>query len=99
MNLRTQIVTNTLSNGLKVLVSLGINLIIPPFLIAHLGVEIYGIWALLVAVSTLVYLFDLGLQPALMKYVAEAYTNGDINQINRYANTVIIFSTYNFNIF
>jgi O-antigen/teichoic acid export membrane protein len=89
MNLRTQLVFNTLSNGLKLVVIVGVGLLVPPLMIAHLGIEQYGTWALIVATSALIYVFDLGLQPALMKLVAEAHARGDMIQLSRDVNTVL----------
>src|SRR5438132_9247830 len=89
MRLRERLVSNTLSSGFRLLVNAAIGLLVPPFVITRLGVEGYGVWVLLLAISSLIYIFDMGLQPALAKFVAEAKVRDDFHQLNRDINAVL----------
>lgn len=93
MNLRKQLISNTISNGLKLLVTVTAGLILPPFLIAKIGIVEYGIYALLVAASNLVYLADMGLLPALMKATAESHGQGAIDDLRKRCGAVVAVYT------
>jgi O-antigen/teichoic acid export membrane protein len=54
-----------------------------PFLIAHLGTDYYGLWILIMAISGMMGIMDLGLGEATVRYVAYYYGRGDMGGINR----------------
>ncbi len=60
-----------------------------PIYLKYLGVELYGLWA---AVSVVVFfsrLGELGINDALIKYVAAEFGKGDYQRITEYATTSI----------
>lgn len=76
-----QLIRNSLSNGLKLAVSIVSGLLLPPIVIRFIGIRDYGLWTLIVAISQLIYIVDFGLQPALAKFVAELRANGSHDDI------------------
>lgn len=62
---------NNLSNVMKLGSYLAVSFFMTPFLVHTLGVTHYGIWAIVLSVVGYMTLMDLGMQSAVMKYVAE----------------------------
>lgn len=62
-----------------------------PYIINHIGVERFGIWTIVSVLTGHLGLFDLGISTAFVKYIAEFYTNRDIERINRVVNTGFLF--------
>lgn len=63
-----------------------ISLVITPFMIRSLGPEAYGVWVLVIAfsvVSGYMSLLDLGLQSAVVKFVAEHHARREVDAINQ----------------
>lgn len=83
MNLEQRLYENSLTNGVKLCISLVVGFALPPLTISFIGIEGYGIWALILAISQLVYIVDLGLQPALSKYVAEFRVDEEYGEISK----------------
>ena len=63
-----------------------ISIVITPFLLRTLGQEAYGVWVLITAfsvVSGYLSLFDLGVQSAIVKFVAEHHGRREFDAINQ----------------
>jgi O-antigen/teichoic acid export membrane protein len=54
-----------------------------PFLISQLGIDHYGLYALVLSISGMLGIMDLGLGEATLRYVSYYYGHGDIEGINR----------------
>lgn len=63
------------------LLTIAIGLVLTPFIIESLGLELFGVWALLTAVVAYLSVADLGLGPALVRFVAASFADGDIHTI------------------
>lgn len=68
-----RLLRHSLANGVSILASILAGFGLPPLIIYFVGLETYGAWALILAISQLVYIAEFGLQPALSKYVAEVH--------------------------
>jgi len=66
-------------------------LFLVPFIISRVGNELYGIWALLVAVVTYFSLIDVGGNATLTKYVAEYYSKHDEESLAVLVNNGALF--------
>lgn len=60
-----------------------------PYLIHHFGPDLYGVFVLLLTSVEFFSLIDLGINPSLVKYVAERLPQGRIEDINRYVGTAL----------
>jgi O-antigen/teichoic acid export membrane protein len=58
-----------------------------PYFLKKLGSAGYGTWAVLLAISSLTSLADVGLVTTLSKHVAEFYAHKDFRALNRLINT------------
>jgi O-antigen/teichoic acid export membrane protein len=81
--LRYRLFTNAVANYAGQFTIVAVGILLTPFIIAHLGVDMYGVWALVVSIQGLGGLFDLGLSTSIVKYVAEHHARGEEDQINR----------------
>lgn len=59
------------------------------FLLHQLGLETFGIWALVVSTTSLLLLLDVGTTIAVGRLIAAARANGDIEGVNRIFSTAI----------
>jgi len=75
--------------------SAAVTFFLTPFLIASIGTDHYGLFVLLMSVSGLMGIMDLGLGQATLRYVAHYYGRNDLDGVNRVVGAtffVYIFS-------
>ena len=82
-------IINIASNYLRVILGIGVMFFLIPYMVARLGVEMYGLWSLIFAVAGLFGLLDLGFATAAMKYVAELTASEDHEQRNEVLATLL----------
>lgn len=56
---------------MKLAAYLAVSFVMTPFLVHQLGITLYGIWTMVLSVVGYMNLMDIGMQSAVMKYVAE----------------------------
>ncbi len=71
------------SNLARVLLSMLVSLVLPPFLVHRMSAAEYSAWVLILQLSAYVGLLDFGLQTAIGKFVAEHEAGGD-NEANHH---------------
>lgn len=81
------ILFNSLGQAWQVLLALGS----VPILVRGLGVDLYGLLSLLGASLNVVFLMDLGIGAALVKYIAELDAKRDRTKIARLIGSCILF--------
>ena len=86
--LRT-LLRNVLSNWAGFLVEACVAFYLSPFVIHTLGDTSYGIWILLTSLTGYFGILNLGLRPAINKYVAEFSAKGDERRLNETVNAVL----------
>src|ERR1700730_4831077 len=82
-----KIVRNVASGVLRILLVAPVPFLLTPLILHKVGTKGYGTWAVLVAISNLTSLADLGLLGTLSKYVSEYYTKRDFLSLNRLVGT------------
>src|SRR5579872_608169 len=65
----------------------GTRLITIPIVIAHLGLDGYGIWSIIMTAAAYMRFGSVGTKSAFQKYVAEATGNGDFESANKLLST------------
>lgn len=83
MNLAHQLVKNSIARAWQLLASLLIAMALPPLIIRAVGLKAFGAWVIIQAISQLSNLFNLALQPAIAKYVAEFRIKGEYSRLAR----------------
>lgn len=90
---RYSIVINTFSNWLSIATNTMTALLLTPYLVSHLGVEGYGIWVLIMAITGYYGFFDLGLHSAAIRFVAAYEGAKDREALRRTVQTsLLLFS-------
>jgi len=86
-----KIVRNTIYNAIGhfwgILVALGLI----PYIIGHIGIERYGVWAIIGVLTGYFGLLDCGIRTSFVKYIAEYYAKKEYKNINQVVNTGLIF--------
>jgi len=89
MSTVTRISRNIFSNWIGFLIYVIVSFFLSPFIVHQLGNTGYGIWVLVGSLTGYLGILDLGLRPAVVKYVAHYKALGDDENINRVVNTVL----------
>ena len=77
MSHKRKVLQGSASNLIRILLSMFVSLVLPPFLVHHMPPTEYSAWVLILQLSAYVNLLDFGLQTAIGKYVAEFDASGD----------------------
>ncbi|MBM3788093.1 MAG: hypothetical protein FJW30_27430 [Acidobacteria bacterium] len=80
---------NTLWNVLGFSVSLASGILLSPYVFRKLGAEGYGLWALAFSLVDYLWLSDMGLRSAVLKYSAHYMASHDNEKINSVLNTAL----------
>jgi len=78
---------NSLWLSIQFIASLLFSLVTLKLNFLQFGEEIFGIWILLISFWGITSIVDLGFGTAIVKYIASANQNNDIDEINRIAST------------
>jgi len=84
--MRRRFALTSLLNIIGVGLGFVVSLFITPFMLRTLGQEAYGVWVLVTAfsvVSGYLSLLDLGLQSAVVKFIAEHHARQEVDAINQ----------------
>ncbi len=77
MSHKRKVLQGSASNLVRVLLSMLVSLVLPPFLVHRMAPAEYSAWVLILQLSAYVNLLDFGLQTAIGKFVAEYDAKGD----------------------
>ena len=67
-----------------------LSIITVPIVIHHIGIEQYGILALVFLLLGYFAFLDLGMGEAVVKFVSEYYAKNDLKQINKVINSILV---------
>ena len=90
-SLAQKIIRNTLFNFLGRFWALVVAFLLTPYIVSKLGVQAYGVWALVLAITSYLGLLDFGVGTAFIKYVAEYEARRDYIAINALVSTGFAF--------
>jgi len=72
-----RITSNILSNWMALAVSTAVGFFLTPYVVHHLGNVAYGVWVLVVSLSSYMTLLDFGMRGAVMRYVSKGTAQGN----------------------
>jgi len=90
-NLSNKIIRNTIFNIFGRFWIILVTLFLTPYIIRHIGLERFGIWALVGVLTGYFGLLDFGFGQSFIKYISEFYTKKDYKKINQIINSGFIF--------
>ncbi len=82
LRLSDKIVTNTLFNTAGRFWQVLVSFFLTPYILHHLGLELFAAWALIGALIGYIGLFDLGVGNAFVKFIAQDHALGEERRIN-----------------
>lgn len=88
------LVRNTAFNIGASVVNLGVGLVVSPVLLAALGVQRYGLWSLLWAITGSLGLLDLRVGTAVSPLAAAAWARGERQRVMQLASTGLLFYSF-----
>ncbi|MBN1897724.1 MAG: oligosaccharide flippase family protein [Spirochaetes bacterium] len=91
MSTGRKIISNTIYNFIGRAFGLLTTIILTPFIIKKIGVELFGIYAILFVLAGYLRLFDFGIRWAFIKYTAEYNQKHDFKAINQMVASGIFF--------
>ena len=77
MSRKRKVLQGSASNLVRLVLSMLVSMVLPPFLVHRMAPAEYSAWVLILQLSGYVNLLDLGLQTAIGKFVAEFDASGD----------------------
>lgn len=86
-----KIIRNTIFNAIGRVWGILVALVLTPYIIGHIGIERYGIWALIGVITGYFGLLDFGVGTSFVKYISEFYTRKEYEKINQVVNTGFVF--------
>lgn len=82
-----KIVKNTLFNAAGRFWSIAVGLLLTPYIISRVGLELYGVWAFAGVLTGYFGLLDLGVGASFVKYISGYYAKKDTESISRLVST------------
>lgn len=86
-------VLNIATGYLKFLLNMVVVFFLTPFIVSRIGIELFGLWALVFGIISLFGLLDFGFATAGVKYVAETFGSGDTARRDRILGTLMVLYT------
>lgn len=90
-SLSQRIIRNTIFNIAGCFWGILVALVLTPYIIRHIGIERFGIWAVVGVITGYFGMLDFGIGTSFVKYIAEFYAKKDYDKINHVVNTGFIF--------
>ena len=86
-----KVVHNTLFNFFGRSWAVAVGLLLTPYIVSVLGVQRFGVWSLLLAVTQYFGVLDLGVSTSFVKFIAEYDARGDVVAISSVVSTGFAF--------
>lgn len=81
------VILNSLSSVTALITDVAVSFVMTPIIVHALGNQDYGIWELLLGLVGYLGLLELGIGPAILRHVADAWSRGDRDSLGRIFNT------------
>jgi len=89
----TNIIKNIGSNQLLLLVNMGVMFVMTPVLIKNMGDYDYGIFVLITAIAGYMSILDLGLSPAIARFISKYHAIQDTDNIKTIFSAALVLLT------
>lgn len=89
-SLSHKIVRNTLYNTIGRFWGIIVGIFLTPYIVQHLGIERFGVWAIIGVITGYFGLLDFGIGSSFVKYIAEFYTKKEYENIAGIINSGFI---------
>lgn len=89
--MKKKLLLNSVSGTALYAVTLVVTFVISPFLVKTLGNSNYGIWEVILSIVGYMGVMDLGVGPALVRFVSTSHSSGDRGELARIVSSATIF--------
>ncbi len=86
-----KLVRNTALNMAGRAFQIALGVIITPYIVRRIGIDRYGLWAVMAVFVGYVGLLDFGIRDAFGKFIADGYAAGDDDELNTVINSGLLF--------
>jgi hypothetical protein len=86
-----KIIKNTIFNSVGRIWQILVLVLLTPYILHKLGVEVFAVWSLVYVVANYMGLLDFGIRTSFAKYIAEYHAKKDQESINAVINCGLIF--------
>ena len=85
-----KVLHGSISNLLRLVLSLVFSLYLPHFLVHHMAASEYSAWVLILQLSAYVNFLEFGIQTAVSKFVAEYEARGELAELHRTVSSAFV---------
>lgn len=85
-----RIFANIASNWIALIINIVVSFFLAPFVVNHLGADMYGIWAVAMQFTGYIYLMDFGVRDSLIRYTAKYRATGNDLAIRRILSVAML---------
>jgi len=86
----SRVFKNIASNWLGLLINIVVSFFLAPFVVNHLGADMYGIWAVVMQFTGYVYLMDFGVRDSIIRYTAKYRATQNVLALRRILSVALI---------
>ncbi len=90
--IRDKVIRNTIYSIAGRVWTILVGLVLVPYVISKIGIERFGIWALLSVLVGYFSLLDFGLGVSYIRFISAAYSKGRYDEINQIVNSAFLFN-------
>jgi O-antigen/teichoic acid export membrane protein len=82
---------NVISNWAALAFGILVSFFLSPFVVRHLGSTGYGVWVLIVSLTSYLQFVDLGVRNAVTRFISKFHAQGDDQSASRILSTALVF--------
>src|SRR5580658_2019862 len=87
---KSRVVRNVITNWAAYFISMGVNFLLSPYVVRHLGNTGYGVWTLILSLTGYLGLLDLGVRGAVTRYVAKFHSEAKHERSSEVASSAAV---------
>jgi O-antigen/teichoic acid export membrane protein len=87
---KSSVVRNVVTNWGAYVISMGVNFLLSPYVVRHLGNVGYGVWTLILSLTGYLGLLDLGVRGAVTRYVAKFHSEANHKRSSEVASSAAV---------
>ncbi|MES2411907.1 MAG: polysaccharide biosynthesis C-terminal domain-containing protein [Bacteroidota bacterium] len=93
---KNKLIKNSLSAIIQVIIVGLVYLLLYRYLLDAIGIELLGVWSLIIATTSLALIANFGISTSIIKFVSTYYTRGDFESLKKliFTSCVFILVTY-----
>jgi O-antigen/teichoic acid export membrane protein len=90
--LTDKLLKNTFFNTIGRFWGIAVNLLLTPYIISRIGIERFGVWAVVAVLTGYLGLLDFGVGSSFVKFIAQYDTKKEYHKLNQVINTGFFFN-------